>query len=40
MAPRKEPVSASEQEKEIELLKLKLEVATMREEMITLAEGV
>ena len=36
MAPRKEPASASEQEKEIELLRLKLEVATMREEIQTL----
>ena len=36
MAPRKEPASTSEQEKEIELLRLKLEVATMREEIQTL----
>ena len=36
MPPRKEPASASEQEKEIELLRLKLEVATMREEIQTL----
>ena len=36
MAPRKEPTSASENEKEIELLRLKLEVATMREEIQTL----
>ena len=36
MPPRKEPASASEQEKEIEVLRLKLEVATMREEIQTL----
>ena len=35
MPPRKEP-SAGDQEKEIELLRLKLEVATMREEIQTL----
>jgi len=36
MPPLKEPASASEQEKEIEMLRLKLEVATMREEIQTL----
>ena len=36
MPPRKEPASASDQEKEIEMLRLKLEVATMREEIQTL----
>jgi hypothetical protein len=36
MAQRKEASSASEQEKEIELLRVKLELATMREEMQTL----
>jgi hypothetical protein len=36
MTPRKEPTSPGEKEKEIELLRLKLEVATMREEIQTL----
>ena len=36
MTPHKEPTPASEEEKEIELLRLKLELATMREELATL----
>ena len=36
MPPRKEPASASDREKEIEVLRLKLEVATMREEIQTM----